>query len=420
VTLIQAWGITAIYAHGPWFWVEMAYSYSLLILAWLILLIAIYRCPRSYSRGFRLAMVASGVPFAGSVVYAAGLDSSVHADLSSIAFAFAGLGVAWAVLRANILALAPIAWATLVDILDDAVIVLDGDGRIAAGNASADRLLGMSSSGGEERRRLESRLAELVSARDGSPGEDELELTSLQGGSEAGATSDEPPEPRWFAVRVSPLPDKQGRELGSLIVLHDVTEHRRDLERIRELSLTDELTGLLNRRGFTMLAEQQLRSAARTGNRMWLLFADLDDLKGINDRQGHDAGDRAIRDLARVLREAPFRAADIVGRIGGDEFAILATEISAANGNPLIERIRRALVRVSATPGRECHLTVSFGVAVFDPDRPQTLDGLMREADLRMYRVKHSRHAAREHGPTWRRNAVVARSGARRNEHHAA
>ena len=142
------------------------------------------------------------------------------------------------------------------------------------------------------------------------------------------------------------------------------------VETIRTLSLTDELTGLLNRRGFITLAEQQIRTSMRTRNRLWLLFADLDGLKGINDRLGHEAGDRALCDVARLLRTGSFRESDLVARMGGDEFAILATEVSTGDGEGMRARMDDAIRLANALPDREFKLSLSAGVAVFEPERP--------------------------------------------------
>ena len=129
--LIDAWGKTAVYDHGPWFWVEAVYAYAVAGAGMLALVSAIYRYPQVYSSRIRIVISASIVPVAFSVVYAAGFDAAVHADLSSIAFAIAGLIAAWAVLRSHLLELVPVAWPTLVDSLADAVLVLDPERRIA-------------------------------------------------------------------------------------------------------------------------------------------------------------------------------------------------------------------------------------------------------------------------------------------------
>jgi diguanylate cyclase (GGDEF)-like protein len=202
---------------------------------------------------------------------------------------------------------------------------------------------------------------------------------------------------RWLNVRITALADGRGRDAGRLVVLRDVTERRQMVETIRTLSLTDELTGLLNRRGFITLANQQLRSSRRTRDRLWLLFADLDGLKDINDRLGHEAGDRALVEVAELLRAGSFRRSDLVARLGGDEFAILATETSPTEGAALAGRIEAAVARANEPDvrgGREFALALSVGSAVFDPERPQTLDELIGEADRRMYAVKDAHRAS--------------------------
>lgn len=388
VTLIQAWGVTAVYDHGPWFWIEASYAYGLIAVGLMALVVAIYRFPRVYTDRIVLVIVASVVPVIGSVVYAVGLDSTVHADLSSIAFAIVGAIAAWAVLRSRLLDLVPVAWLTLVDSLADAVLVLDPERRIAALNPSAGRLLRTGRDAAGQAIEVALRpFPELVVVCRGK-GDREAEIPIGSG------KSDQPDPARWFNVRVTEISDGRGRYAGSLIVLRDVTERRQMVETIRTLSLTDDLTGLLNRRGFATLAEQQLRTSIRMRNRLWLLFADLDGLKEINDSLGHEAGDRSIREFAQLLRTGSFREADLVARLGGDEFAVLATEISPTNEDTVLKRVDDTVRRANQMPGREFVLSVSAGVAMFDPERPQTLDELIAEADRRMYQAKNSQRAA--------------------------
>ena len=402
VRLIDAWGVTAVYEHGPWFWVQAAYAYSLVGAGLVALVGAIYRYPEVYATRLRLVIVASLAPIAGSILYAAGLDASVHADLSSIAFAIAGLLAAWAVLRSRLLDVVPVAWPTLVDSLADAVLVLDPERRIAAFNLSATRLLGTRRDAvGQPIDQALHRFPELVAVCRQSSGDREAEIPMGPGpsGSQGPEHSAIPLEAaRWFNVRVTAIRDERRRDAGCLVVLREVTERRQMVETIRTLSLTDELTGLLNRRGFTTLAEQQLRTSTRTRNRLWLLFADLDGLKDINDRLGHEAGDRALCEIAKLLRTGSFRDADLVARLGGDEFAILATEISRTDGDQMVKRVDEAVRRANETPGREFALSLSVGFAMFDPERPQSLDELISEADRRMYQAKHSQRTTASQG----------------------
>ncbi len=394
VTLTDAWGVTAVYDHGPWFWVEVAYAYTLVGAGLIALVGAMYRYPAVYSSRMRLVVLASVAPIVGSVVYAAGLQASLHADLSSIAFAVAGLVGAWAILRSGLLDLTPVAWTTLVDTLADAVLVLDPARRIAAFNRSATGLLGMRQEAvGQAVDHALDRFPELVAVCQGAyDREVEIQVGPGQPGpSGCGPSASPPLADRWFNVRLTAIGDRRGRDAGCTVVLRDVTERRRAVEEVRLLSLTDELTGLLNRRGFATLAKQQMRTSMRTRNRLWLLFADVDGLKEINDRLGHEAGDRALHEIAQLLRTTSFREADLVGRLGGDEFAVLATEISQIDGETLAERVRGAVEKSNQVPGREYSLSMSVGVSLFDPERPRTLDVLIHEADHRMYGAKHSR-----------------------------
>jgi diguanylate cyclase (GGDEF)-like protein len=391
VTLIDAWGATAVYEHGPWFWVEVGYAYSLVGVALLALVVAIYRYPAVYSPRIRLVIAASLVPIAGSLLYVAGMNEFVHADLSSIGFAIPGGIAAWAVLRSRLLDFVPVAWPTLVDSLADAVLVLDPERRIAAVNQSATRLLGIEPDAlGQRIGQALDRFPRLVAVCQGR-GHQEVEIPMPSQPSSVPEREAAPPQAdRWLNVRVTEIADMRGRDAGSLVVLRDVTERRQMVETIRTLSLTDDLTGLLNRRGFTTLAEQQMRTSVRTRNRLWLLFADLDGLKDINDRFGHEAGDRALSEIAALLRKGSFREADLVARMGGDEFAILATEISRADGDKVVKRVEEAVRHANEKPDRDFELSLSVGVAIFDPERPQTLEELIAEADRLMYQAKHS------------------------------
>lgn len=408
VTLIEAFGVTAVYDHGPWFWIELIYAYMLVGAGLAAIGLALYRHPAVYPARIRVAIVGSFAPIVASVAYAVGLDASIHADLSSIAFAFSGLIAAFGILRLSVLDPVPVAWARLVDMLADAVLVIAPGTRLAALNPSASRLLGVARD--SVGRPIEDVLAGFPEILPVCMETHDVEIEVCVGdrsrfeattgsavdpapddSARADSATADSPDGRWFNVRVTMIRDVRGRDMGRLVVLREVTERRRMVETIRQLSLTDELTGLLNRRGFLTIAERQVRTSARTRNRLWLLFADVDGLKAINDRLGHEAGDSALREIAGLLRTSTFRDADIVGRLGGDEFAVLATEIGRIDGEALVERLEGAVRTANERPDRTYELSVSVGATVFEPANPQTLDDLLVEADRRMYLTKRSR-----------------------------
>jgi two-component system cell cycle response regulator len=155
------------------------------------------------------------------------------------------------------------------------------------------------------------------------------------------------------------------------------------------LSLTDELTGLYNRRRFFVLTEQYLKVAIRTKGRLLLLFIDMDDLKWINDHYGHNEGDRALIDFARVLKET-FRDSDIIARIGGDEFVVLFVSTDE-NSEILVTRLQKNLKDYNARRLRRYRLSISVGTAQFDPDDPISIDQLLSKADTSMYAEKRKK-----------------------------
>jgi diguanylate cyclase (GGDEF)-like protein len=145
---------------------------------------------------------------------------------------------------------------------------------------------------------------------------------------------------------------------------------------------------LYNRRGFFALAEHQLRVAARENSNLILVYLDLNNMKSINDEFGHKEGDRALTDTANILRKS-FRESDVLGRLGGDEFAILLMEPSDLDIEQIIyEHIQQNLKSHNEQNGRQYLLSVSTGIAHYDPANPCTLDDLLTTADKMMYREK--------------------------------
>lgn len=174
-----------------------------------------------------------------------------------------------------------------------------------------------------------------------------------------------------------------GTQLGRVI------ERERHAHVVRELAMRDELTGLFNRRGFLEIGSKQLDEATRAGQSVVVIFGDLNGLKAINDRFGHEEGDQALRDAAHVLRKG-FRGSDVVARLGGDEFVALTT---TAPGEPtaLLRRLREQIEDFNRTQKRSYRLSVSTGVVRSNPAQPTSLEALLAIADAEMYEQKRSR-----------------------------
>ena len=184
--------------------------------------------------------------------------------------------------------------------------------------------------------------------------------------------------------------DEERRVSGYQGIIRDITQKKKIEEQLRSLSIHDDLTGLHNRRGFFALARQQMKLAKRTGKSMILFFMDLDKMKWINDTLGHQEGDRALTDVGAVLSET-FRELDIIGRMGGDEFAVLVLDAQDESGEKLLARLIANLERRNSAGGRRYALSLSVGSAHYDPVNPSSLDDLIALADERMYAKKREK-----------------------------
>jgi diguanylate cyclase (GGDEF)-like protein/PAS domain S-box-containing protein len=196
---------------------------------------------------------------------------------------------------------------------------------------------------------------------------------------------------RLYAWDNTLLRDGAGAVVGTASVGRDVTEQRALEQRLAALSEHDELTGLLNRRGFRRLAEHTLRGAARTGRCDAVLCVDLDHFKPVNDTYGHAEGDRALQSVAEVLRHT-VRDADFTARVGGDEFAVYVVGLQPGEGEVVAARLRANLEAhnaEAATAGRPYHLAFTVGVAELGAG--ETLDELLARGDAALYALKGER-----------------------------
>ena len=174
-----------------------------------------------------------------------------------------------------------------------------------------------------------------------------------------------------------------------LIRLDKMMRDHRGKEELLALSLTDELTGLHNRRRFLVLTEQYLKLSVRTKKKLLLLFMDMDNLKWINDHHGHNEGDQALIDLANILKKT-FRESDVVARIGGDEFVVLL-ESADEKGEAVLTRLYENIRNYNAEGARRYTLSISVGTTQFDPEYPISIDELLSRADASMYAQKREK-----------------------------
>jgi diguanylate cyclase (GGDEF)-like protein/PAS domain S-box-containing protein len=195
----------------------------------------------------------------------------------------------------------------------------------------------------------------------------------------------------------------QGDQVAVYGMYRDITAHKETEEALRRLSTTDELTGLFNRRGFFLLAEQQRRVAIRKRAELLLLYIDINDFKTVNDTYGHVTGDRVLADIGALLQSC-YRESDIIARVGeeggllarmgGDEFVVLAMDPGAEGERILTQRLHDRLAEYNVSAAAPCEISLSIGAVRMMPDPHSSIDLLIAAADDMMYANK--RHEATE------------------------
>ena len=190
---------------------------------------------------------------------------------------------------------------------------------------------------------------------------------------------------------VSPLDD--ARDLADLrLQLREMSaEVARLREEVRQHAVTDDMTGLANRRGFRILAEHALKHAARRGLPCLLVKIDIDHLGRINQRFGQDFGDATVGEVAQMLRDT-FRASDILARSDGDEFSVLVLD-PGDDAKVVRHRVEERVASINQRSARPWPLALHLAIACSDPDSPAPLDELLARADQALYAQKHGRQA---------------------------
>lgn len=273
----------------------------------------------------------------------------------------------------------------LAGVNDFALLSLDATGRVSAWNASGERQTGFSA------RDVLGRTMNVFYFPDEAVQGRALQQVDLA--RRDGWHIDEGWRRRkdgsryWCQSLVSALEEKTGEVTGFSVVLRDVTERKSTGDEIRRLLITDQLTGVSNRARFFELAEAEFARWKRFRQPLSALMVDIDHFKRVNDTYGHAAGDEVLKQVAISLQTG-LRSIDVIGRLGGEEFAILLPSIDLQGAEMVADRLRRAVAGLSpVADGTAIPVTVSLGVAEIAGDARE-FDSLLKAADAALYGAK--------------------------------
>ena len=387
-----------VYHHGPAFWLGAAYIFTMVIFATTFIIISAVRTQKIYRFQNIILVLASIVPWAGTIIYLFNLGPS-GLDTVSISFLFTGVLLMIGISRGKIMNYIPIAHELLFENIKNGIIVFDEDLRIVDLNPAAEELISkkfdqIAGKSLYDYPKISTNFMEYIKKDESS----RIEITSPFN------------DQVWFSVNIAPLNHKEKNFLGWVLFFEDITVRKeterklhqlnRKLERqlkeireledqLRELANHDSLTGVYNR-GY--LEETLSREIARAGRKKYslsVIMLDIDNFKIINDTYGHKTGDEVIVALGKMLQRVT-READCVSRFGGDEFVLLMPEMSKENAFHRAEVWREECKSLKLRKLKKViQFTISVGIAAF-PVNGSTNETLLAEADQALYHAKHS------------------------------
>lgn len=366
--------ILADLTRGPWYYIFVIYSYLLLVIG----IISFFRAWRnsSYITKAPSFWMLFGAVSLGliSLCYIFGLFPE---GIDFTAFGFLVVAVAYyvALFRCNLLEIEEIFRGIVFSEINEGIIVVDDENRLVDYNNAGQEMFKWLNSSSIGRNVFDFEEAKKILKSN----PDNYEVEIIRGGQE-----------KHVYVKKTDIKES-GNRIGYVYIFQDITKQKEMIDQLNYMAYNDALTGINNRRKFMEEAEKELSRSKRYGRYTSALMIDIDYFKGINDRYGHHAGDKVIVDIVQMCKSR-LRETDLIGRYGGEEFAVLLLETGAENAVAVAEGIR-ARVADSEIVVRDSviNVTVSVGVATAcHLDEDLTLEKLVDNADKALYSAKNS------------------------------
>jgi diguanylate cyclase (GGDEF)-like protein/PAS domain S-box-containing protein len=395
--------MTLEFVRGPWYFVNVVYSYLIIGIALFLLAQGTLRSGPLYLNQYRLILAGSILPWMSSIYSEYNFDMLHGLDLAPLTFGLSGIIFVFAIQNIRFMDLIPVARSHLIENLGDGILVLDAQNRIVDINPAMENFMESNVSSYIGKNALEVFYTQIEKI--------DLLLDEMEARIELKVPKD---PSRYLDLRVTPLYDKNQLLNGRLMVFHDITERKQVEKRLRyvndrlqtqlieigllqsklrEQAIRDPLTNLFNRRYLEETLDRELARAMREDYPVCIIMIDLDHFKRINDTYGHEAGDQVLKALAVTLSEE-CRRGDFACRYGGEEFVVVMPNITMDTAYERAENIRQSLNSLSV-PYKQHNLTItiSMGIACH-PTNGESREMILRAADQAMYGAKK---AGRDH-----------------------
>jgi diguanylate cyclase (GGDEF)-like protein/PAS domain S-box-containing protein len=400
IDLIQKNNLLVVqFTRGPWYYVNTAYSYLVIMFTFLLMVVITYRSGPLSRIQHSLVLLASSIPWLASLYSELGFVYTQGLDLAPVSFGVASLLFLYSVIRNRLLDLLPMARHRLIEDMSDGVLVVDAQGRIVDINPAMQEILK-----DKPVTFLGKNIADVMTSW--------TEMNSfLQNNDQTRTELRLQNEPsRYMDLRMTPLFDEHNQINGRIIVFRDIT-YRKQVEKelvqandrlhtklieigvlqsqLREQAIRDPLTDLFNRRYLDETLERELSRAERETYPLCIVMMDIDHFKDVNDVYGHQAGDVVLKSLADSIL-AQCRQGDFACRYGGEEFVLVMPNICLDSTSRRAEEIHQEIEAMNIPYGRfNLSITISMGVACY-PHHGRTKEELLGAADKALYMAKHA------------------------------
>ena len=365
-----------------WFYYIHAPSgYLLILIAIVVLVRSILKMEKIHQIQGELLLLAIVLPSITDVLYVLGCSPVPYYNYTTAVFSLSGGILAWTLFRFRFLDLLPLARDTIIENLNDGIVVLDHQERVVYLNHTArvtfaipDNIIGqpIAEAPNEYLQKIQQMLQQDQRAVD----------IEIQGDSRA-----------YFDLRISPVHNRQGLRIGTAVTFRDISDRVRLFNQVQLLSIQDDLTGIFNRRHFLELCEREIAHALRSQRySISVVMIDLDTLKQVNDTYGHAYGDEMLLAFTRAVQPT-LRKYDLFGRLGGDEFGLLLLDLPPQEAFQVVERLRASVEKLRIPIGEDTlSISASFGI-VSSPQLDKNdlnIKKMLHLADQALYRAKQS------------------------------